>query len=105
MKPAKRLSSGWTDRERIDEPPTTWRGAITIQGIAANAPIMAVGRLLPKDGQLSFRADSVVGVSRADYVQRLVEDRARGWELTGIYAVIAVLGLYGGWRGARRVMS
>lgn len=99
-----RLLVAWSDANRWDEEATTFSGAIRIQGIAAGSPVMAVGRLLPKDGQLSFHANSVVGISRADYAQRLAEDRAFQWKFAGGAAALAVLGLYGGWRGVRRVM-
>ena len=99
-----RLLSNWTDEKRIDEGPTTWRNAVVIEGIAVNGTIMAVGQLLPKDGQLVFHAHRVVGISRAAYAQRLTDARAFAWKFAGILALIGPLGLYGGWRGVRRIM-
>lgn len=100
-----RLLRNWMDAERIDEEPTTWVGAIRIQGIVAQGPVMAVGRLLPEGDQLVFHADSVVGVSRATYADRLEAQRVFEWKFLGGLAVIAALGLYLGWRGVRRVMA
>lgn len=100
-----RLLSNWTDARRWDEEATTFSGAIRIEGIAANGPVMAVGRLKPTAGPLSFQAETVVGVTRGVYSGRLAESRAYEWKLAGVLAVIAALGLYGGWRGVRRLMQ
>ena len=103
-----RLIPDWTDAQRLDEGPTTWRGAIRIQGLAAKGPVMAVGRLLQGDGEgdaLVFHADIIVGLSRAEYFDRLVANQALDWKFAAVLALLAAAGLYFGWRGVRRVMA
>jgi hypothetical protein len=98
-----RLLWNWTDAERWDEEATTLRGAIRIQGIVADGPVMAVGRLRPDDGGgLVFDADSVVGLSRAEYAQRLDARYAYEWKFAGIVFLMALIGMAVGWIGVRR---
>lgn len=94
----------WTDSRRIDEPPTFANGAVDIEGLVANGPVMAVGRLAPKDGTLYFDAESVVGLPRGVYAERLAKSREIQWKFAGVTAVLAALGLWVGWRGWRRAM-
>lgn len=101
-----RLIGDWTDDHRVDEGPTTFRNAITIEGIAAGSQVMAVGRRVSaEDGALDFHAESVVGLSRAEYRDRLVGARASNWWLAGILALLAPVLLYLSWQGVRRVMG
>jgi hypothetical protein len=41
-----RLIGDWTDHPRVDEGPTTFRSAITVEGIVAKSPVVAVSRLV-----------------------------------------------------------
>lgn len=102
-----RLLFNWTDAERIDEGPSTFRGAVRIQGLVVNASVMAVGRLVPAgDGEgLRFHADSLVGLSRADYADRLNASAASSWQLAGIFGLLAPVLIFLGWRGVRRMMA
>lgn len=100
-----RLLWNWTDHHRVDEEPTAWKGAVTIRGIVAGAPVMAVGRLVPREGgALDFQADSLVGLSRSTYFDRLTEAREISWRLAGTLALLAPILIYVGWRGVRRIM-
>jgi hypothetical protein len=101
-----RLIGNWTDHRRVDEGPTTFRNAITIEGIVAGSPVMAVGRHVSgEQGALDFHAESVVGLSRAAYIDRLERARVCDWWLAGILALVAPILLYFSWRGVRRVMG
>lgn len=98
-----RLLWNWTDAERWDEEATTLRGAIRIQGIVANGPVMAVGRIKPDEGgEPVFEADSVVGISRADYMQRLDARYGYEWKFAGTVFLMALIGMAVGWVGVRR---
>jgi hypothetical protein len=101
-----RLIGDWTDYRRVDEGPTTFRSAITIEGIVAGSPVMAIGRLVSADeGAFEFHAESVVGLSRAAYSDRLDRARLRDWWLAGILALVAPILLYLSWQGVRRVVG
>lgn len=102
-----RLLFNWMDAERIDEGPSTWRGAVRIQGLLVQSPVMAVGRLVPGEdgGDLRFHADSLVGLSRADYADRLDASVASSWQLAGIFGLLGSLLVFLGWRGVRRMMA
>lgn len=101
-----RLLHHWMDAKRVDEGPTTFRSAITIQGLATQSPVMAVGRLVAASGDaLAFHADSVVGLSRADYLDRLAGRRTSSWTFAAMLALLAPLLSYLGLRGVYRVMG
>lgn len=95
----------WTDAEHFERASSAWGRAYTFKGIVAGGPVMAVGRLIPAEGgALDFHADSVVGLSRAVYFDRLGADRPFQWKFAFWSALLAALGIYFGWRGVRRVM-
>lgn len=101
-----RVLPNWTDAKRTDEGPSTWRSAITIQGLVTNSPVMAVGTLVPAaEGVLSFRAESIAGLSRADYVDRIGASKAINWRLAAVLTLLAPILIYLSWRGIRRVMG
>lgn len=95
----------WTDAEHFERSSSAWGRAYTFKGIVAGGPVMAIGRLISAEGgALDFHADSVVGLSRAVYFDRLVADRPFQWKFAFWAALLAALGIYLGWRGVRRVM-
>lgn len=101
-----RILHNWMDAKRVDEGPTTWRSAITIQGLVTQSPVMAVGRLVASDaGRLDFHADSLVGLSRAEYYDRLADRRVISWAAAAVLALLAPILIYLGWRGVYRVMG
>lgn len=103
-----RFLFNWMDAERIDEGPSTFSGAVRIQGLLVQSPVMAVGRLVPgEDGatDLRFHADSLAGLSRADYVDRLDASVASSWQLAGILGLLGPFLAFLGWRGLRRMMA
>lgn len=101
-----RLLGNWTDAVRVDEGPTMTRNAITIQGIVTQSPVTAVGRLVPVGGgEIGFHADSIVALSRADYAERLENQRHFNWSFAGVLAVLGPLLIYLCWKGVRRVMG
>jgi hypothetical protein len=98
-------SIGWTDQQRDDEPPTFSTGGIRIEGLIANGPVTAIGQPMPTDGMPRFRSQSIVGLSRAVYTERLSRTLRLKWQLAGGFAMLAVLGLAIGWRGVRRMIG
>lgn len=99
-----RLIWNWTDHRRVDAEVTTWQREVIIQGLVPGSPVMAVGRLRSSEGgALDFHAESVVGLSRAAYLDRLDTDRTRHWRWAGILAILTPVLLSLCWRGVRRV--
>lgn len=80
-------------------------GRLRIQGLASGSPILAIGRLKPKDGENVFYADVIVGASRAEYLQRLEDGRAHQWTGTIAFLIASALGLFLGWRGLGRAFG
>lgn len=98
-----RLTTRWTDSKRDDAPPGYFRGAVRIAGLVANGPVMAIGRLEDKDGRRVFRADRLVGLSRATYDQRLEQDYVMQTHVAELTGAIAALGFaICGWQMRRR---
>jgi hypothetical protein len=96
----------WTDSKGDDVPPGYFRGAVRIAGLVANGPVMAIGYLEGKAGGRVFRADRVVGLSRAAYVQRLEQNYATQTHVAGITGAMAVLGFaISGWQMWRRMLG
>lgn len=98
-----RLIHRWTDSQRMDEAPTSMLGAVDIEGLVAKGPVMAIGRLAPAGSPRYFHAESVVGLPRAVYVERLAAAHAGQWKLLVASAGLGALGLFAGWRGWRRI--
>lgn len=93
-----RTISRWTDSKRDDEHPRFARGAVRIEGLVANGPVMAVGRLEDKAGRRVFHADRVVGLSRATFAERLAEDHVSQSHFAMATGAIAALGIaISGW--------
>jgi hypothetical protein len=100
------FTDAWADARRNDEAPTTWQNGITIEGLTAGSPVMAVGRIVSTSGATPlFHAESIVGLSRADYVERLNASRANRWRLAIILALLAPIFSYLAWRCGRRIMA
>jgi hypothetical protein len=98
-----RLTTRWTDSKRDDAPPGYFRGAVRIAGLVANGPVMAIGRLEDKDGRRVFRADRLVGLSRATYDERLGQDYVMQTHVAELTGAIAALGFaICGWQMRRR---
>lgn len=94
----------WTDTEHFER--SEWGPSYTYEGIVVGGPVMALGRLIPAEsGALDFHADSVVGLSREVYFDRLVADRPFQWKFALGSALLAALGIYLGLRGVYRIMG
>lgn len=101
-----RLLWNWTDAERVDEGSTTFRNVITVQGIVVGSPVMAIGRLVPSaGGAVGFHAESIVGLSRAEYADRLERHQLYNWNFAGILALLGPLLIYLCAQGVRRIMG
>jgi|APThiThiocy_cv2_1041547.scaffolds.fasta_scaffold19736_3 hypothetical protein len=99
------VTDAWADARREDEAPTALRSAITVEGLTARSPVMAIGRLMSANaGAPAFHAESVVGLSRADYLERLDASKASRWRLAIVLALLAPILASLAWRGGRRIM-
>lgn len=83
----------WTDAKRDDDHARFARGAVRIEGLVANGPVMAVGRFNDEAGRRVFHADRVVGLSRATFAERLEEGHVSQTRLAMITGAMAALGI------------
>lgn len=99
------LINDWTDGRRLDEPATPSRNAIDIEGLTVMGPIMAIGHLEPQDGTLVFKAESIVGVLRDEYVRRLIAAANARWSAIGWMLPAGFLGTAISFFALRRIYS
>ena len=96
----------WKDTERLDDDTSVWLSPITIRGLVTQSPVTALGRLVASEGNaLAFHADSVVGLPRGDYYDRLAARQVVNWIVILVLALLAPILIYLGLRGVYRVMG
>ena len=99
----ERRIEAWTASRREESPATATSGAIRIAGLVAGGPVMVVGRPAPGGTPGQVIAESIAGVDRKTYLERLAQGHVRAQSLVIWLVLVGVAGTAGAAWAARRI--
>lgn len=99
-----RAVDGWTTAEREVSPPGMTTGAVRLQGLVPGGSLMVVGRAEPGGPPRQVVAQTVAGVDRRTYLERLTRRRDAGRSILVVLLLVAPVGIAFALWGGRRVL-
>lgn len=92
----------WTPSSREESPPTAMSGSIRIEGLVAGGSVMIVGRAGPSGAPDEIIAESIAGVDRKTYLDRLWQGQTRAQPFALGMLMLGPAGIaYAVWAGRR----